>query len=239
MLLAPSSFLGEMLGTMMLILFGNGVVANVLLNKSKGQNSGWIVITTGWALAVMIGVFTAQRFGSIDAHLNPAITLATMLKTGDFVNYLAYIPAQFLGGFLGATLVWLMYLPHWEQTEDQSAKLAVFCNAPAIRNTKANIIAETIGTFALVLGANAINAAPAAGFGPYLIGMLVWAIGLSLGGSTGYAINPARDLAPRIAHYLLPVAGKGDSDWSYAWIPVAAPILGAAIAMGFLSMFGY
>lgn len=238
-MLAPSSFLGEMLGTMMLILFGNGVVANVLLNKSKGQNSGWIVITTGWALAVMIGVFTAQRFGSIEAHLNPAITLALILKTGDFSNYFAYIPAQFIGAFMGATLVWLMYLPHWEITEDKEAKLAVFCNAPAIRNTKANIITETIGTFALVIGVNAIGAAPSAGFGPYLVGMLVWAIGLSLGGSTGYAINPARDFAPRVAHFLLPIAGKGDSDWSYSWIPVVAPIVGATLAMGFLSLFGY
>lgn len=238
-MLAPSSFLGEMLGTMMLILFGNGVVANVLLNKSKGQNSGWIVITTGWALAVMIGVFTAQRFGSIEAHLNPAITIALILKNGDFLNYWVYIPAQFIGAFIGAILVWLMYLPHWEITEDQSAKLGVFCNAPAIRNTKANIVTEIIGTFALVIGINAITAAPSAGFGPYLIGMLIWAIGLSLGGSTGYAINPARDFAPRVAHYLLPIPNKGDSDWSYSWIPVVAPIIGAVIAMGFLSLFGY
>jgi glycerol uptake facilitator protein len=238
-MLAPSSFLGELIGTMSLILFGNGVVANVLLNKSKGQHGGWVVITAGWAMAVMIGVFMAQRFGSLEAHLNPAITIALMLKTGDFSNYIAYLPAQFIGAFIGASLVWVLYLPHWEITEDQANKLAVFCTAPAIRNVKANFLAEAIGTFVLIIGVNAISAAPAAGFGPYLVGMLVWGIGLSLGGATGYAINPARDLSPRIAHYLLPIAGKGDSDWNYSWIPVVAPLVGALLAMGFLNLFGF
>ncbi len=238
-MLAPSSFLGEMIGTMVLILLGNGVVANVVLDKSKGQNSGWIVITVAWGLAVMIGVFVAQRFGSLEAHLNPAVTLTLAIKNGDFTNVLPYICAQMMGAFLGACLVWLFYLPHWAVTEDKGAKLAAFCNSPAIRDTKSNLIAEIIATIVLMIGINAITSAPAAGFTPYLVGMLVWSIGLSLGGPTGYAINPARDLAPRLAHHLLPIAGKGDSDWNYAWIPVVGPVIGAIIAAGFLALFGY
>lgn len=231
-------FLGEMMGTMILILFGDGVVANVLLNKSKGQNSGWIVITTGWAFAVLAGIFTSAALGSPGADLNPAVTVAVMIRGGyDLQTGLAHIVAQFIGAFIGGILVYLMYLPHWGETSDPGLKLAVFSTGPAIRNTVANLISEIIGTFALVFIIFAIFAktgaaagSPAAGLGPYLVACLVWGIGLSLGGPTGYAINPARDLGPRIAHFVLPIPGKGDSDWSYSWIPVAGPIIGAIIA---------
>lgn len=240
-------FIGEMLGTMMLILLGDGVVANVLLNKSKGQNSGWIVITTGWAFAVMVGVFVAQAFGSGGAHLNPAVTIGFIAAGVDGVlpNIHWYILGQFIGAFLGAVLVWLMYLPHWAETNDKGLKLAVFSTGPAIRNTAANLISEAIGTFALVLGVAAIfqvmtpttGISVAGGVGPFLVAALVWGIGLSLGGPTGYAINPARDLGPRIAHAALPIAGKGDSDWEYAWIPVVGPIIGAVVAAVVLLIF--
>jgi glycerol uptake facilitator protein len=235
MLLAPSAVLGEFIGTMVLILLGNGVVANVVLNKTKGQNSGWIVITAGWAFAVMVGIFIAQKFGSIDAHLNPAVTLAFAVQSGDYTKLLPYIPAQILGATAGAALVWLMYLPHWAVTEDADAKLAAFSTGPAIRDTRANLISEIIGTIILILGAASISAP--AGVAPYIVGVLVWSIGLSLGGTTGYGINPARDLGPRIAHHFLPIAGKRDSDWDYAWIPVAAPLIGAALAGAFLFLF--
>jgi glycerol uptake facilitator protein len=235
-----SIFIGELLGTMMLILFGDGVVANVLLNKSKGQNSGWIVITTGWAFAVVVGVFTAQAFGSPGAHLNPAVTFGFIAAGVDGVlpNVHWYLLGQFIGAFLGAVLVWLAYLPHWAETNDQGLKLAVFCTGPAIRNTGANLITEIIGTFALVFGVAAMfqvltpttGISVAGGLGPYLVGVLVWGIGLSLGGPTGYAINPARDLSPRVAHAALPIPGKGDSDWGYSWVPVVGPIIGAVIA---------
>lgn len=238
-MLNPSPFLGELMGTMVLLLLGNGVVANMLLNKSKGQNSGWIAITAGWAFAVMVGVFVAQRFGSPDAHLNPAVTLGMAIKNANYSNILPYISAQMIGAFLGACLVWLLYLPHWAETEDQATKLATFCTAPAIRNSTNNLISETISTIVLIIGINAISSAPAAGFSPYLVGILVWSIGLSLGGPTGYAINPARDLAPRLAHHLLPIAGKGDSDWNYAWIPIAGPIIGGILASIFLMLFGF
>jgi glycerol uptake facilitator protein len=240
-----SPFLGEFIGTLLLVLFGNGVVANVALGKSKGQNSGWMVIATGWGFAVMIGAFAAQAFGSPDGHLNPAVTLWAAVSHGDYSKLAVYLPAQFLGGFVGAILVWLHYLPHWKETPDQGAKLACFCTAPAIRNTPANLISELIGTAALLIGAGAISStgvAPhglASGLGPFLVGALVWGIGLSLGGPTGYAINPARDLAPRIAHALLPIAGKGRADWSYAWIPVAAPLTAAIfIGLFFKVIFG-
>lgn len=224
----------------MLILFGDGVVANVLLNKSKGQNSGWIVITAGWAFAVVVGVFTAQAFGSPGAHLNPAVTFG-FIAAGDtavLANVHWYLLGEFIGAFLGAVLVWLAYMPHWAETSDKGLKLAVFCTGPAIRNTGANLITEIIGTFALVFGVAAIfqistpmtGISVAGGLGPFLVGMLVWGIGLSLGGPTGYAINPARDLSPRLAHAALPIPGKGDSDWGYSWIPVVGPIIGAVIA---------
>jgi len=236
--------LGEFMGTMLLILLGNGVVAGVLLRKSKAEDSGWMVITTGWALAVMVGVFTAIACGSADAHLNPAVTLGAAVKTGDFSKLLPYALAQILGAIAGATLVWLHYLPHWSQTPDTDRKLACFCTSPAIRHPAANLLSEIVGTFVLVLVANAIFShavaanGPAAGLGPYLVGSLVWGIGLSLGGTTGYAINPARDLGPRIAHAVLPVAKKGSSDWGYALIPIAGPLIGGALAGAVARGFG-
>ncbi|WP_375408267.1 MIP/aquaporin family protein [uncultured Methylobacterium sp.] len=232
-----SPFLGELLGTMVLIILGDGVVAGALLARSKAENAGWIAITAGWAFAVIAGIFTATATGSPDAHLNPAVTLAAAIGSGDWHRVAVYVPAQMLGAFLGATIVWLHYLPHWAATEAQDLKLACFCTGPAIRDARANWFSEIIATFVLILVINAIvsktvgspNAIPA-GVAPYLIGMLVWGVGLSLGGTTGYAINPARDLGPRIAHAVLPIAGKGSSDWGYAVIPVAGPLIGAALA---------
>lgn len=230
-----SPFLGEFLGTMILILMGNGVVAGALLKRSKGEGGGWMVITTGWAFAVMAGVFTAVACGSSDAHLNPAVTLGFAIRTGSFAKCLPYMTAQLLGGMAGGALVWLHYLPHWKETPDTGVKLACFCTGPAIRNAVTNIISETIATAVLVfvVGAifsKAIAAAGPGALGPYLVGALVWGVGLSLGGTTGYAINPARDLGPRLAHALLPVAGKGGSDWSYAPVAVVGPLLGGALA---------
>jgi glycerol uptake facilitator protein len=230
-----SPFLGEFLGTMMLVLLGDGVVAGVLLKRSKGEGGGWLVITTGWAFAVMAGVFTAVACGSSDAHLNPAVTLGFAVRSGSFGKCLPYITAQLLGAMAGAALVWLHYLPHWKETPDAATKLSCFCTHPAIRNAVANVISEIIGTAVLVFVVGAIfsKAGGASGpgaLGPYLVGSLVWGIGLSLGGTTGYAINPARDLGPRVAHALLPIAGKGSSDWSYAPIPVIGPLAGGALA---------
>ena len=233
---------GEFIGTALLILLGNGVVANVLLKKSKGEDAGWIVITAGWAFAVMCGAFAAIACGSADAHLNPAVTMGFAVSTGDFSKLLPYAIAQLAGGMVGATLVWLHYLPHWQETPDPDRKLACFCTAPAIRRPAANLVSEIIGTFVLVLVAGAIGSkavaagGPAAGLAPYLVGSLVWGIGLSLGGTTGYAINPARDLGPRIVHSLLPVAKKGPSDWGYAVIPVLGPLIGGALAGVFIKM---
>jgi glycerol uptake facilitator protein len=235
----PSSFLGELFGTMILILLGDGVVAAVLLNKSKAQNAGWIVITAGWAFAVMSGVFVAAALGSPGADLNPAVTIAAALRPGgyDAMTAIFHIVAQLIGAFIGAILVWLAYMPHWSITDDAGLKLAVFSTGPAVRNTGANVVTEIIGTFVLcfvifcIFAANGATAgAPASGVGPYLVAALVWGIGLSLGGPTGYAINPARDLGPRIAHAILPIPGKGDSDWGYSWIPVVGPIIGGIIA---------
>lgn len=242
-----SPFWGEVLGTMLLVVLGDGVVANVLLNKSKGQNGGWIVITTGWALAVTIAVYAVNAASG--AHLNPAVTVA-MAAIGKFpwANVPLYIGAQVIGGFLGATLVWLAYLPHWAITPDREAKLGVFCTAPAVRQPVANFTSEAIGSAMLLIGLLAVltpaNLAPNSGFehgfGPCLVGVIVWAIGLSLGGSTGYAINPARDLGPRIAHAVLPIAGKGDSDWGYAWIPILGPIAGGiAGAFAYRAFWGF
>jgi glycerol uptake facilitator protein len=238
-----SPFLGEFLGTMILILLGDGVVAGVLLKRSKAEGGGWIVITTGWAFAVMAGVFTAVACGSSDAHLNPAVTLGFAVRTGSFGKCLPYIVAQLLGAMAGASLVWVHYLPHWRETPDPGLKLACFCTAPAIRNAATNIISEIIGTAVLVFVVGAIfSKAIAAGgpgaLGPYLVGSLVWGIGLSLGGTTGYAINPARDLGPRLAHAMLPVAGKGASDWPYAAIPVIGPLLGGVVAGWLLRFLG-
>ena len=231
-----SPLLAEVVGTMILIVFGDGVVANVVLGRTKGNSSGWIVITTGWALGVTIAVYSVVSVSG--AHLNPAVTigLATIGKF-PWASVPGYIAAQIVGGFLGGVIVWLTYLPHWSATEDTSAKLAVFCTGPAIRKPAANILSETVATFMLVLGLLAVlspaNLLPgsdlAKGVGPILVGVIVWGIGLSLGGQTGYAINPARDLGPRIAHAVLPIAGKGGSDWGYAWIPVLGPVIGGVL----------
>ena len=239
--MTTSAFLGEFLGTMILILLGDGVVAGVLLKRSKSEGSGWLVITAGWAFAVMAGVFTAVACGSSDAHLNPAVTLGFAVRAGSFGKCLPYMAAQLLGALVGAALVWLHYLPHWKETPDAAAKLACFCTAPAIRGAAANLLSEIIGTAVLVFVVGAIfsraiaSSGPGA-LGPYLVGSLVWGIGLSLGGTTGYAINPARDFGPRLAHALLPIAGKGRSDWSYAPIPVLGPLAGGALA-GWLLRF--
>jgi glycerol uptake facilitator protein len=236
-------FLGELLGTMMLIILGDGVVANVLLNKSKGQGGGgggaWIMITTGWAFAVLVGVNTAIAFGSAGAHINPAVTVAfAVAGFTPWADVAIYVIGQLVGAFLGGVIVWLAYLPHWAETSDTGLKLAVFSTGPAISNTGANVICEIIGTAVLVLGVAAFfqvgtpitGVAMAGGLGPFLVACLVWGIGLSLGGPTGYAINPARDLGPRIAHAVLPIAGKGGSGWDYSWIPVVGPIVGGIVA---------
>ena len=226
----------EFMGTFILILLGNGVVAGVLLKRSKAENAGWMAICTAWAFAVLCGIFTANLFGSPDAHLNPAFTLAFAITTHDYSKLLPYIAAQIAGGIVGAATVWLFYKPFWAGTEDAEAKRACFCTSPAIRSFPSNFISETIATFVLVLVAGAmgsrlvLSAGAANGMGPLLVSCVVWGVGLSLGGTTGYAINPARDLGPRIAHAILPIAGKTTSDWAYAWVPVAGPLLGGAIA---------
>lgn len=233
-----STFMAEVIGTAILILLGDGVVAGVLLNKSKSKDAGWIVITVGWGLAVAMAVFAVGRISG--AHLNPAVTIG-LASIGKFpwADVPMYIIAQFIGAIIGATLVWLMYLPHWAETEDKGAKLGIFCTAPGIRHTTGNLISEIIGTFMLVFGILFIGANPAAdGLGPVLTGLLILSIGLSLGAPTGYAINPARDLGPRIAHAILPIAGKGGNDWGYAWIPVVGPIIGGVMgAMAFNLFF--
>lgn len=220
------TFLGEMFGTMLLVLLGNGVVAGVVLRGSKSENAGWAVICTGWALAVMFAIYLVGDISG--AHLNPAVSIG-LAAAGkfDWGNVPTYIAAQMLGAFLGAVLVWLHYLPHWAKTPDQGAKLAVFCTAPAERHTFANFFSEFMGTFVLLLGLCALGASTfSEGLKPFIVGLLIVAIGSSLGGTTGWAINPARDLGPRIAHALLPISGKGGNDWGYAWIPVIAPIVG-------------
>jgi glycerol uptake facilitator protein len=226
---------GEYMGTLVVILLGNGVVANVLLKKTKGEAAGWMVITTGWGLAVMAGVFTAIACGS-EGQLNPAVTLAAAIVSGDYSKLAGYFAAQLCGAFTGACLVWLHYLPHWRETPEHDLKFSCFATTPAIRSPLANLLSEIIATFVLVLVADAIFsksvavAGPVAGLGPWLVGSLVWGIGLGLGGTTGYAINPARDLGPRIAHAVLPMPNKGGSDWSYAAIPFLGPLVGGALA---------
>ena len=224
-------FVAEIIGTALLIILGDGVVANVLLNKSKGNGGGWIVITMGWAMGVFVAVYSVANFSG--AHLNPAVTigLATAGKF-DWASVPLYIAAQFIGAMLGALIVWIGYRQHFNETKEQDIQLAVFCNAPAIRSTFNNLLTEIIGTFVLVFGVlliippsnslGALNALPVA--------LLVLGIGLSLGGPTGYAINPARDLGPRIMHAILPIKGKGSSDWGYSWIPVAGPVIGGLLA---------
>jgi glycerol uptake facilitator len=223
----------ETIGTALLILLGDGVVAAVLLNKSKAQNSGWIVITFGWGMAVMVAVYAVGQFSG--AHLNPAVTVGLWINGNITASQVPkYFVGEFAGAMIGATLVWAAYYLHWAETEDQGLKLAVFSTGPAIRNYTANVITEIIGTFVLVFGVLAIvapgnKANAASGINGLLIGLLVFAIGLSLGGPTGYAINPARDLGPRIMHAILPIAGKGTSDWSYSWVPVVGPLIGGAL----------
>jgi glycerol uptake facilitator protein len=248
-----SVYLAELIGTMILIILGDGVVANVLLERSKGQGSGWIVITTGWGLAVTVAIYSVGRISG--AHLNPAVTIG-LASIGAFpwAQVPGYLAAQLAGAFLGAATVWLVYLPHWAVTPDPDAKLGVFSTGPAIRKPAANFAAEVIGTVLLVFGVLAIAANAqslhkpgdidlsvvfSAGLQPLLVGFLVWSIGLSLGGPTGYAINPARDLGPRLAHALLPIPGKGGSDWPYSWIPVAAPIVGGVLGAQLFRSVGF
>jgi len=236
-----NTFLAELVGTMFLVLLGDGVVAAVVLAKSKAENSGWMVITTGWAMAVAMGVYVAGRISG--GHINPAVTLG-LAVIGKFPwhDVPKYLAAQFLGAFLGAVIVWLAYLAHWSVTEDQGKKLAVFCTGPAIRSFPKNVLSEIIATFVLVFGVLAIvaNKEPGqSGLTPLLIGFLVWGLGLCLGASTGFPMNPARDLGPRIAHALLPIPGKGPSDWGYAWVPVVGPIIGGLLgAVTYVKIFG-
>ncbi|MBY0221119.1 MULTISPECIES: MIP/aquaporin family protein [Sporosarcina] len=230
-------FVGELIGTMILIIFGGGVVGGVLMKKSKSEGAGWIVITIGWGLAVAMGVYAVG--GASGAHLNPAVTIG-FATIGDFAwaDVPMYIAAQMIGAIVGAVIVYLQYLPHWRETEDQDAKLSVFATIPAIRHPLSNLTSEIIGTFVLLLGLLSIGANEfTEGLNPLIVGALIIAIGMSLGGTTGYAINPARDLGPRIAHFFLPIPGKGKSDWGYAWVPVVGPVLGGAFGALFYKQF--
>jgi glycerol uptake facilitator protein len=229
---------GEFMGTLVLVLIGNGVVANVVLKKTLGSAAGWLTIVFGYGLAVVAGVFTAIACGSGDAHINPAATLAFAISSGDFSKFVPYLVAQVLGGLVGAILVWVHFMPHWAETPDAGSKLACFSTGPAIRNTGANIISEVIGTFLLVLViASIVKTGPAPGLVPLLVGATVWAIGSGLGGTTGFAINPARDLGPRIAHAILPIPGKGGSDFGYGFtVPVLGGLIGGALAGLFIKL---
>jgi glycerol uptake facilitator protein len=225
-----TEFMGEFMGTMTLILLGGGVNAATSLEKSYAKGSGWIVVTAGWAFAVACGIFVAKALGGSGA-LNPVGPISNIvLGKETWEANLVQVAAEFCGAFVGAVLVWIQYWPHWKETKDAATKRGVFCTSPAIRNTPANFMSEFIGTFALVLIATSIGEALEGTMQAPLIGMVVWAVGLSLGGSTGYAINPARDFSPRLAHALLPIEGKGGSDWGYAWLPVVGPISGAIVA---------
>ena len=238
-----NAFLGELVGTAVLILMGNGVVAGVLLKGSYAENSGWLVITSAWGLTVTFAVMVALAIGS-NAHINPAVTIGLALYEGSWSHVPIYLAGQFSGAFIGAVLVWLYYLPHWKPTEDPALKRACFCTSPAIPHPISNFLCEAIASFVLIFVVVAIYSDKistyglAPGIGPFLVGLLVWVIGMSLGGTTGYAINPARDLGPRIAHAVLPIAGKGSSGWGYAHVPVIGPIVGgslggiAALALG-------
>lgn len=229
-------WLGEFAGTFMMMLLGNGVVAAVVLRQTKAEGAGWMVITAGWAFAVLCGIFTANLFGSVDAHLNPAITMAFAIKNGDFTKLIPFAAAQIAGAFAASVVVWLFYFPHWALTEDCGAKLAAFCTGPAIYRPAFNVLSEVIGTFVLVIVVGSISSrlvlttGAVSGLSPFLVACLVWSIGLSLGATTGYAINPARDFGPRLAHQVLPIAGKGRSNWRYAWVPILGPIIGASLA---------
>lgn len=238
-----SVWFGEFLGTLVLLLMGNGVNAAVTLKKSYAENSGWIVIATGWGLAVFCGVLIAQAFGSSGAHLNPAVTIAVAVNSGDYSQLGLYWSAQLAGAMCGSALMVLQYGPHWSLTPDPASKLGVFCTAPAVKNTPFNLLSEIIGTLVLVVVAGAIGSqgvsatGPAPALAPWLVGSLVWGIGLSLGATTGYAINPARDFGPRLIHAILPIPGKGGSNWAYAPIPVIGPLIGGALG-GLLLHFG-
>lgn len=240
-----SPAVGEFMGTMVLIILGDGVVASTLLGRSKGESGGWLAITAGWGFAVFAGIFTAMACGSADAHINPAITVSLAVITGDSSKLLPYITAQVAGAFAGAVIVWLAYWSHWSGTTDAVAKRGIFCTIPAIQSYPANLVTEIIGTAILVIvglafGSKAISATGLiAGYGPVLWGILVWSIGLSLGGPTGYAINPARDLGPRLAHAVLPIPGKGSSDWSYAPVPIFGPLIGCLIGAVVVKLFHF
>ncbi|MFP5210717.1 MAG: MIP/aquaporin family protein [Acidobacteriota bacterium] len=231
-----SVWLGEFMGTLVLVLLGNGVCAGVTLRKSYAADAGWMVITTGWALAVLCGVLVAQAFGSPGAHINPAITLAIAVVSGNYSQVLSMWSAQFLGAMCGAALMTLHYAPHWRLSPDPAAKLGIFCTNGAVRSPLFNMVSEMIGTAVLVIVVGAIfshgvsAAGPAPGLGQWLVASLVWGIGLSLGGTTGYAINPARDLGPRLMHAILPIPGKGGSNWRYAPIPIVGDLAGGALA---------
>jgi glycerol uptake facilitator protein len=239
-----SVWLGEFMGMLVLVLMGNGVGASVTLRKTYAADSGWMVITTGWALAVLCGVLVAQAFGSPGANLNPAITLSAAIVSGDYSQLASVWLAQLLGAMAGSALVALHFAAHWSLTPDPAAKLGVFCTNAAVRNPLINTLNEVLGTAVLVVVAGAIfshgvsSTGPVAGMGPWLVACLVWGIGLSLGSTTGYAINPARDLGPRIMHWLLPIPGKGGSNWSYAPIPILGPLVGGALA-GVLLRFAH
>jgi glycerol uptake facilitator protein len=229
---------GEFMGTLVLVLIGNGVVANVVLKKTLGSAAGWLTIVFGYGLGVVAGVFTAIACGSGDAHINPAVTLAFAISSGDFSKFVPYLVAQVLGGLVGGILVWIHFMPHWAETPEAGSKLACFSTGPAIRNTPANIISEVIGTFLLVLIiASIVKTGPAPGLVPFLVGATVWGIGSGLGGTTGFAINPARDLGPRIAHAILPIPGKGGSDFGYGFtVPVLGGLIGGALAGLFIKL---
>jgi glycerol uptake facilitator protein len=235
-LIARGPLLGEFMGTFVLMLLGNGVCAAVTLKRSKAEGSGWMVVAAGWAFAVLCGIFVSQLFGSPDAHMSPAFTLAFAIKAQSFTKVIPYALVQIAGAFCGAAATWLFYLPHWAVTEDPAAKLGVFATGPAIRSYPYNLFCEVMATFVLVIVAGGMSSklvlttGAAAGLSPLLVSFLIWSVGLSLGATTGYAINPARDLGPRLAHALLPIAGKGSSDWAYAWVPVVGPLLGAGLA---------
>jgi glycerol uptake facilitator protein len=224
-----SSYFAEFFGTLLLVLLGDGVVASVVLRKTKSENAGWFTVVVGWGLAVTLAIYAVGRISG--AHLNPAVTIGLAMNGSFPSNQIAgYILAQFAGSFVGAILVWIHYLPHLKETTDPSSKLSVFCTSPAIRNKFSNLLSEITATAVLVMailfiGANEFTQ----GLNPLVIGLLIISIGLSLGGTTGFAINPARDLAPRIAHFILPIPGKGNSDWSYAWIPVVGPMIGGLL----------
>ncbi len=232
-----NAYVAEFFGTMLLIVLGNGVVAGVVLKGTKSENAGWLTIVIGWGLAVTLAIYAVGKISG--AHLNPAVTIAFAMK-GDFPwsDVAGYVTAQLSGAVVGAFIVWLHFLPHWKRTDDQATKLGVFCTAPAIRNTFSNVVSEILATAVLVLGLLFIGANDfTQGLNPLVVGLLIISIGLSLGGTTGFAINPARDIGPRIAHTILPVFGKGSSDWGYAWIPVVGPIIGGIVGVLVYQLF--